>query len=814
MNSQLSLLPHRFLLALLSMVLAEQLGAQQWIDLQPLTSEWLMVHIDEGTVEHHKKGQSRSDEVLLSRPLDTDRASDARNYEIVSQDDPVYEDARQPVSIGRKSKGTDFVWMDASGVDVQPECAREHWLYLKLPEPLIDGKTYSVRLNALVDNFNERTILYQSCSSRSEAVHVNEIGYVPSAPVKYGYIYHWMGDQGSLDVANWVGRAFHLVNQHSGSRVFSGQLAFRAKKTLQETSHLSDSPPYGNFSGCDVLEAEFSDWHEPGVYVLEVPGMGCSFPFEIAEDVYRKVFVPVARSLYHNRSGIALTQPYTEFTRPAPARPGVTPGYELYYTTARFMDWPHGEGSWDDRQYLKERILGPLESWGFYQDAGDWDSYVQHLRIAQEALTVIEIAPDRFSDGELNIPESGNGIPDYLDEAMWLPKFCYRLRHELLEKHYGSGGLGLRVCGDPFGADYRQDGSTKGSWEDVDRIYVASGEDPWSTYRYAGTAAHLALVLKKLGRVDPDGIDWQHEAEVCLKWADDHHSASDETRDPVYWLYALRDQRMYALANLFRLTGDSGYLERFMEDFEAVPQVQSYERYRREHPDSAVPFDDYATSLEGEQMYGPWCLLLPGGKMELPREERNRVLEHVLHAATRNGIESSSRRAMRWGGDYNFEMLVGQQTTPLVLDSVVAWALLKDENPELAEKFLSVVYTTADYFLGTNPLNMVWISGVGARNPVNIFHMDAWYNGKGRCHPGVIPYGPWKVVDDSVGGHCTDIRWPFKTIYPTPISQWPGAERWFEQRSAPLTNEFTVHQNAGPAAAVYGFLCAGNKRAN
>jgi endoglucanase len=37
--------------------------------------------------------------------------------------------------------------------------------------------------------------------------------------------------------------------------------------------------------------------------------------------------------------------------------------------------------------------------------------------VAQELLFAFEMAPRNFRDGELNIPESGNGVPDVLDEA-------------------------------------------------------------------------------------------------------------------------------------------------------------------------------------------------------------------------------------------------------------------------------------------------------------------------------------------------------------------------------------------------------------
>ncbi len=55
--------------------------------------------------------------------------------------------------------------------------------------------------------------------------------------------------------------------------------------------------------------------------------------------------------------------------------------------------------------------------------------------------------------------------------------------------------------------------------------------------------------------------------------------------------------------------------------------------------------------------------------------------------------------------------------------------------------------------------------------------MDAWYNGKGRFHDGLVPYGPWRKVKDEGAGPW-DHDWANSTVYP-PIDLWPGNERWF-----------------------------------
>ncbi|NJN34089.1 MAG: hypothetical protein HC817_07420 [Saprospiraceae bacterium] len=110
-------------------------------------------------------------------------------------------------------------------------------------------------------------------------------------------------------------------------------------------------------------------------------------------------------------------------------------------------------------------------------------------------MWVYESARDKFTDNELNIPESGNGIPDILDEAFWQMRFYKRAKDEIKSKGWGTGGVpGARVMGDLWGDDAEASGTTRGSWQDTREWYV-SGEDPWMSYKYAGLAAQMHYIL-------------------------------------------------------------------------------------------------------------------------------------------------------------------------------------------------------------------------------------------------------------------------------------------------------------------------------
>ena len=700
-----------------------------------------------------------------------------------------------PIDIGRKSKGTDFTWLCQSYSDsvgctnTDADHAKEHWIYLYLDNPMQPGNTYTISTGELAANGNSYELLYDPklASSRSEAVHVNMIGYVPTAPKKYGYVYHWTGEKGGLDLSPYAGATFWLVNTSDNSVAYSGTIAFRKAADNVETGQPNDTPD-DNFLGAEVYEADFSNFATPGEYRLAVEGIGSSFPFVIDDNAYFEPYYNIIRGLYHQRSGIALTQPYTRYVRPAPHNPNVTPGFagKLQYTTSRFVDWEEQDHSDNDKPAIEAGIQGPLDTYGWYQDAGDWDGYFSHLRIPSWLLFLYEFAPAKFPDSQLNIPESGNGVPDLVDEAAWLPRFFHRTRQELIAKGYGTGGVGSRVAGDWFGGD----GEGMPSYEDVNRTWIVSGEDPFSTYKYAATAAHLAIALQKAGATDPEGVDWQQEATEAYTWAKTNTRDGDE--ETVFNL-RLSDQRLYAAAALYKLTGEETYHDQVKAD---AADINS------------------GTVLGEDQRWGVYTYLTMGP---------NRPVDPTLYAALRDATLNSAdnvltdvveRRATRYGGNFFFPMLVGQPTTPMIFDGLMGFMLIKDSNAGRANNYLANIYTTSDYFLGTNPLNTVWATGLGERHPNEVFHLDSWYNGldtqadevQTEFYPGLVPYGPW--INDGKAFGPWDNDWAGKTTFPA-YETWPGHERWYNQRTAPLTAEFTVHQNTAPAAVTYGFLIDG-----
>ncbi|MBW6535320.1 MAG: glycoside hydrolase family 9 protein [Mariniphaga sp.] len=754
-------------------------------DVFALNSQVIVLQFDDGYVEYHKRGEPRQKDRVVHQPLDITKAVKTENYSIKSTAG-FYSEAQNPSKIERKSKGTEFTWLcqgwsQTTGcVNSSPDHAKEHWLYIHLPEPLEAGKTYTISTGDVAGNGSEWELDFTLEKNRTEAIHVNLIGYDPWAPQKFGYVYHWAGSGGGVDFSAYAGNAFHLIDVNSLEKVFSGTLNFRKSKNNIETLQPNDTPEK-NFLGADVYECDFSTFNTPGEYYLAVEGIGRSFSFKIERDIYRHSFYNSVRGLYHNRSGISLEEPYTEFTRPAPHNPLETPGFagRLFYTSSRQFDWNDLNHSASDLTAIEAGIKGPIDTWGWYQDAGDWDGYFSHLKIPVMLMLTWEIAPEKFADGELNLPEGENQIPDILDEARWLVRFLHRTRHEITDKNYGTGGVGSRVAPDWYG--HASEGTP--SFEDNGK-WIISGEDPFTTYFYAGLAAHYALVLNKLGVTDPEEINWQTEAEEAFNWAQNNTLPNDDSPAERH-NYDLSDFKFYAAAGLYRITGDSSYLELVEKKLNTLS----------------------ANSVLNEDTKWGAYSMVAGNEQNWPNTTLKNKLNEIILATADQKFTSIEQRACRYGGNIWLPMLIGQGTTPRVFEMMMGHFVSKEAAPSKTEDYLAGIFTTADYFLGCNPLNMTWITHVGVRYPERVMHLDSWYSDTGEIIPGITPYGPWR---DQPGGSTIgpwDLSWPYKTLFPEGIENWPGHERWFNNYTTPVNAEFTIHQNTVLSAVVYGYLC-------
>ncbi|MEM8906221.1 MAG: glycoside hydrolase family 9 protein [Bacteroidota bacterium] len=148
---------------------------------------------------------------------------------------------------------------------------------------------------------------------------------------------------------------------------------------------------------------DFSSISTEGSYFVYDPENELrSSNFQIGEAVYGEVLKAATKMFYYNRCGLEKTAPY--------AANGWTDAesfnHPLQDVNCRYVYDPENEG-------LEKDLSG-----GWF-DAGDYNKYVTFTHsVIHNLLWAYRENPAAFEDN-WNIPESGNGIPDLLDEVKW-----------------------------------------------------------------------------------------------------------------------------------------------------------------------------------------------------------------------------------------------------------------------------------------------------------------------------------------------------------------------------------------------------------
>ncbi|MFO7935245.1 MAG: glycoside hydrolase family 9 protein [Bacteroidales bacterium] len=802
---------------LLFFMLSVQLSGSDLIEVLPVTDRIIRLTFDDGYIEDRGTGYDHPQQW----PLDLRDALSERSYFIVSSDDEYYRDGRYPEKLGRKSKIHDVSSVcDWDGQKCMNTYIQYHFIYLRLPKALVNGNEYTLKVANLADNLDEWSFIFDDKRTRSVALHTNHLGYSPGGEKRYAYISQWMGDLGPLHIDEYNGARFDIYPLNSdgspGSSVYHGNITKQKDyETGGPDSDKSAVGPNRNFVKSDVWECDFSDFDTPGEYVIAVDSIGCSYPFRIHEDAYHEAFYYAARALYFERAVTALPEQYAgKYHRPEWTE------RKVVYTSVRTMDLTDESGK-NQKQNIFDHIdysfdLGGIRGW--YHDAGDWDGYFSHFRVPRSLMHAYELAPDNFSDGELNIPETqaANGytnthIPDILDEAVWLVDyfknntgptggiFGSRVHPDISDRDGLSNASYHEGQGFVFEDDAR---SLTTSYNDY-RTWIVHGEDPRDSYAFASIAAQYVHCLEiAMDRTSEDYsalmAEYRSAAENAYEWASTHTLAGDEQ------VKHFIENRAAAAAWLYKITGSQGYLDQLKADL-SDQNINSSTSNLRE---SKWAVWAYVTIDETDPLYsGTFDIQL--------KTDLSQAVENYAHRRVLESIEDKNR-SMRMGGDFSQPVWNGQATTPWILPAMVAYRVTGSQN------YLDACYLTGDYFLGGNQLNYTWLTGVGHEHPIHILHNDSRHDDLYGNIPGVPPYSPRTRCDwMSFQGNNCDYQGPWDNdfflldgrIYPSyedgnGNTQWPVHELWFDQYTSPAGAEFTVHQTIAPAAAAYGFLCA------
>jgi endoglucanase len=232
--------------------------------------------------------------------------------------------------------------------------------------------------------------LSMHAASISEQIFVDQIGYRPASD-------------------KWFMIADPQIGQNSSVTYVPGssvQLRRSSDNSIVRTIPLTawNGGAVHSSSGDRVWQGQFNDVTQPGVYHLYDPRNDRqSWDFTIGDSIYNAILQGSVKSYYYQRSGTAIT---AEFGG----------------------QWTHDLAHIENQQAsrLYDASLGGVQGantardvTGGWYDAGDYRKYTAWMAdIIWDLGTAYEWWPEVFGDSS-NIPESGNGVPDVLDEIKW-----------------------------------------------------------------------------------------------------------------------------------------------------------------------------------------------------------------------------------------------------------------------------------------------------------------------------------------------------------------------------------------------------------
>lgn len=247
----------------------------------------------------------------------------------------------------------------------------------------------------------------------------------------------------------------------------------------------------------------FTRLQEPGLYYVYDPkNQVRSHPFEIEPNVYSTVLRAAARMFYFNRANFEKKAPFAClgdrcWTQRAD---NVGPGQDKQ---ARSVS--------DRKNPKTARDLS-----GGWWDAGDTNKYVTFSNEAvHQMLTAYQERPDTFTD-DFGIPESGNGIPDLIDEVLIELNWLKRMQPDDLE-----GGALLKVGNVDYGDPVPEESK-------LSRFYYPA---PCSsaTIALSSQLAHAAVTLRALPAFQGYASDLLQRAERA--WEHYHSNPKSDACD-------------------------------------------------------------------------------------------------------------------------------------------------------------------------------------------------------------------------------------------------------------------------------------------
>lgn len=544
------------------------------------------------------------------------------------------------------------------------------------------------------------------------AIRVNQIGFLTGFSKTF--------------TSQVVSGSFEVLDADTNECVFAGTTssAFEDEAAGVQVS-------LGRLDGLDM----------PGRYRIRMMNGMESPVFTVAERPYRSVKLALLRNFYFQRCGMELEERYAGPWKHA----------------ACHLD--HGMIHGDDPS-IRRRTAGG------WHDAGDYGKYmVAAAKAVADLMLAYEAYPSAFEEST-DIPESGNGVPDILNETRYELEWMLLLQRE-------DGAVYHKLTTYEFPGLHVMP-------EDDNAALVFS---PVSFTASGTFAASMAMAARVFAAFDESfAAECREAAEHAWRWMESAESfervpfrnprdvKTGEYGDPI-----VIDEHYWAAAELYRLTGDRAYL------IKADMLAQS----------GGFPLCELGWRDVGG--YGTIALLyaLRDAEDSTAVELRERLTEQwiagaeeLLDLSERNGFGVSLTPSQyKWGSN----MIVMNNGMHLL----IAAELTQDGDRQ--RRYLEAAAQQWHYLLGCNVLGVCYVTGYGYNAVMHPHHRPSIADSVPEPVPGIVAGGPNLGLNDTAAAALLIGRSPMAC--------------YIDHEDSYSTNENTIYWNSPAVYVAAAFDC-------
>ncbi len=554
-------------------------------------------------------------------------------------------------------------------------------------------------------------------TNHPELIRLNQIGFYPNA-------------QKLAVVADVNATEFFVTSADQSKKFYSGKLS---------------EPKQSTYSPKKTKVADFSAFNTQGKYVLVVPGVGTSYEFEIRNGVHDAIAKASLKAFYFQRFSIPLTEKYAGRWKRAAG-----PDHRKVLIHASAATPTRKEGD----------IISCPRGW---IDAGDYNKYAVNSGISTATLlSAYEDFPQYYTMLKTNIPESGNNVPDILDEALW------NIRWMLTMQDPDDGGIYHKCTNAEFGKMVLPEKDTAARYVIMKTTAAA--------LNFAAVTAQASRIFRHRNEFLGLADSCAHAADRAWQWAKQNpgvlyqQEKMNQRFDPdiktgAYGDNDVSDEFIWAACELYITTGKKEYLN----------GISLF-------PDETMPVPTWNKT----KLLGYYSLLRNRGAVA---STLGLTLDSIRTALVREADRLASGVA-----NHPYHTVMGSSVKDFVWGSNAVAAnqailLIYAFRMTAKTEFLTAALDNLDYILGRNATGYSFLTGYGDKTPMHIHHRPSEGDDVVDPVPGLLAGGPNPGMQDK----CT--------TYPSSIPD----EAYVDDVCSYASNEIAINWNA-PLVYVAGAM--------